>query len=147
MEIASGYMKPEQVLEEVQEIVSLFQSLQIQDLIIFYGFGCECDIEEQYQDIAVKTDVLLDFLSQSMARGIYCFGDADFYIESRPRGIQFLLCHEGDVHIETENRQVANHFHARWSAKGPPGCEKKDGVWVPLSGAQVLEGQLGTDRS
>jgi len=141
MEIVSGHMTPEQISEETHEIVALFKKLPVQDLVVWYGFGCDCEFDEQYQEIKVKTDDLLGFLSQIIASGVYLPGDADFFIESRPSGVQFLLCHESDVHLETGDEQAADHFRARWSARKDPGHEKQGTTWVPLSAAQRLPTQ------
>ena len=133
MEIMSGHMTPEQMLEEAHEIVALFKKLGVQDLVAWYGFGCDCEFDEQYQEIKVKTDGLPGFLSETMKRGVYLPGDADLGIQSQSPDIQFLLCHESDVHLETGNEQAADHFRARWAAREEPGYEKQGTAWVLLS--------------
>ena len=133
MEIASGYMRPEQVWQEAQEIAALFGRLHIEALTVFYGFGCDNDADDQYRDIEVKTGELLAFLSRSIADGLYHLAKADFYIESKPLGVLFLLCHESDVHLETEDGQVADYMRARWAGKEYPGSERVAGEWVPLA--------------
>ena len=141
MKIVSGLMAPEQMLEEAHEIVALFKKLAVQDLVVWYGFGCDCEFDEQYQEIEVKTDDLLGFLSGTIARGVYLPGDADLFIESRPPSILFLLCHESDVHLETDDEQAADHFRARWSTGKDPGHEKQGTAWVALPSAQRLPAQ------
>lgn len=134
-------MTPEHILEETHEIAALFKKLPVQDLVVWYGFGCDCEFDEQYQEIKFKTDDLLGFLSETIAQGVYLPGDADLFIESRPPGIQFLLCHESGVHLETSDERVADHFRARWSAGKAPGYEKQGTAWVALSVAQRLPAQ------
>lgn len=141
MEINSGYIEPNQFWQEVQEVVALFHRFQIDDLVVFYGFGCdrELEVDELYRDIEMKTDKLLAFLSESIAKDYYRLGEDNFYIQSRSLGVEFLLCHESDIHLETENVDVAGCMKARWSKKANPGYEKIGGEWVSLQEAKALK--------
>lgn len=82
-----------------------------------YAHYCNLEPEELYQEKEIKTDDLLDFLSRSMAEGIYHLSEDDFHVQNRALGVDFLLCHESDIHLETENREVAAYTKARWAVK------------------------------
>lgn len=135
MKLASGLRTFEQLWSEVQEIAALLGRLQINDLIVSYGYNGNSDDrydDELYQEIEIKTDDLLGFLSNSIAEGRYHLGEQDFHIQSLSGDVEFLLCHESDVHLETGNAEVASHMRARWAAQPPPGYEQIGQEWVPL---------------
>ncbi len=137
MKLASGLRTSEQLWSEVQEIAALIGRLQLNELTVFFGYNGSSDDrfdDELYQEIEIKTNDLLGFLSKSMAEGRYHLGDQDFQIHSLSGGVEFLICHESDVHLETDNAEVASHMRARWAAQEPPGYEDSGLGWVPLRG-------------
>lgn len=137
MKLASGLRTQGQLWSEVQEIAALLGRLQIIDLTVLFGYNGSSDDrydDELYQEIEIKTDALLGFLSKSIAEGRYHLGEQDFQIESLSGDVEFLICHESDVHLETDNAEVASPTRARWAAQEPPGYEQIGQEWVPLRG-------------
>ena len=120
MKLASGPRTSEQLWLEAQEIAALLGRLQITDLTVFFGYNGSSDDrfdDELYQDIEIKADDLLGFLSQSITDGRYHLGEQDFHIRSLAGDVEFLICHESDVHLETDNAEVASALRARWAAE------------------------------
>ncbi len=138
MKLASGLKTSEQLWTEVQEIAALLTRLQITDLTVYFGYNGSSDDrfdDELYQDIEIKADDLLGFLSQSITEGRYHLGEQDFHIQSLSGDITFFICHESDVHLETDNAEVASAMRARWAAQQPPGYEQIGLEWASLRGS------------
>ena len=120
MKLVSGLRTSEQLWSEVQEIAALLTRLQITDLIVSYGYNGSSDDrfdDELYQDIEIKADDLLGFLSRSITEGRYHLGEQDFHIRSLAGDVVFLICHESDVHLETDNAEIASAMRVRWAAE------------------------------
>ena len=120
MKLASGWRTVEQLWSEVQEIAALLSGLQITDLIVSYGYNGSSDDrfdDELYQDIEIEVGDLLGFLSRSITEGRYHLGEQDFHIRSLAGEVEFLICHESDVHLETDNAEVASAMRGRWAAE------------------------------
>lgn len=138
-EITSGPVNPGLYRHEIEEIAAFFKQFGAEDLTVFYGFDCDLDPEEWYQEIEIKLDELLGFLSRSMAEEIYHLAENDFHIQSKSLALDFILCHENDIHLTTDNESVRAYMKAKWAAKEPPGFERLNEGWVSLCGSQDLD--------
>lgn len=137
MKLVSALRTPEQLWSEVQEIAALLIRLQITDLIVFFGYNGSSDDrfdDELYQDIEIGADDMEGFLSRSITEGRYHLGEQDFHIRSLAGDAAFLICHESDVHLETDNAEAITHMRARWAAQEPLGYEESGQHWVSLRG-------------
>ena len=138
-EITSGPINIGLYWHEIEEIAAFFKQFGAEELTVCYGYDCNLDPKEWYQEIEIKTDELLGFLSRSIAEGIYHLAEDNFHIQSKSLALEFMLCHENDIHLTTDNEEVRAYMKAKWAAKVPPGYERLNEVWVSLLDAQVLD--------
>lgn len=120
MELRTGMLTLSQLRDGVSGIINFLRGKGKQDLLVFYGWGCDLDINELYQDIPLLLPELSDFITRSEHGGIFTLGKADLYVESADRAVQFVLCHESDVHVTSEDAAIIGEVGAAWAAKGYP---------------------------
>jgi hypothetical protein len=98
-----------------------------------YGWACNLDIDELWKDIPITIEELGSFIQQSTERGIYNLGRSDLFIQVKDGTVKFLLCHESDINLETENSELLQEVKAHWAAQGYRGYEKLKGEWKSWS--------------
>ena len=86
-------------------------------LDVMYGWACNLHQDELYRTHSTRVDQLLDFISDSRAKGIFVLGECDMHIESPERNIRIDLCHESDIHFQG-SKEEAEKLQSRWEAKG-----------------------------
>ncbi len=139
MELTTGLLTQEQMQAELNAILSLVADSQSRDVEIIYGFSC--DVEETYQSISVSVSALPTFISQGWDEGIWQLGKDDFYITTLAPSVQYLLCHESDVHITTAVPQVLHYFTSRWIDKCYKPYRRINEHWEPLVQSEPLPSQ------
>lgn len=120
MELRTGTLTLTQMQDEVSSIASLLRRTGKHDLLVSYGWACDLDIDELYQDRPLPLSDLSGFIARSEQDGVFTLGEADLYIESADHAVQFVLCHESDVHLTTDDAAMAEEVGTGWAAKGYP---------------------------
>ena len=121
MKIGSGPITSRQVLDEVLEIVRLLRASGIEDVIVYYGWGSRLEINQLWSPININLDNLPAFVRDSVEKGVFSPGNSDLIIEDKAGTLTFLLCHESDIHLMTENRNLIDETKRHWREKGYPG--------------------------
>lgn len=83
-----------------------------------YGWGCDLDMENMYQEVPLPLSELRAWLAQSTETGIFTFGESDLHIESCDREVEIELCHECDIHLTTDNEGLAQEVASEWAKRG-----------------------------
>jgi len=96
-----------------------------------YGWACKLDIDELWKDIPIAIDGLGQFIQQSIERGGYNPARSDLFIQTEDGVVQFLLCHESDIHLKTESSELLQEVKPHWVSQGYRGYEKLKGEWKP----------------
>jgi hypothetical protein len=55
---------------------------------------------------------------QSEQKGIFRLGQCDLHIEDRQKTLEFLLCHESDIHFASADQRLVEQIISLWHAKG-----------------------------
>lgn len=116
MEIITKTFDNAQLEKMITEVVAFLGQNKIEQAIVFYGWDCETD--NQYADIKVPVRDLEDFISKSQKDGIFKLGTADLYISDVQKTLEFLLCHESDVHFKSDNEDLIEGMRQTWIKKG-----------------------------
>jgi len=132
VEIRSGILTQTQLEGEVSTIIDVFQAQHCDNLLVSYGWECDLDPDELYQEKPMPLSSLRDFIRQSTNDGIFELGNADLLISSRDRSVEFVLCHEADIHM-TASRELTNEIGKNWKAKGYSYYEVDRHEWIPTS--------------
>ena len=86
-------------------------------LDVMYGWACNLEQDELYKSHPIRVDQLLDFISESRAKGVFGLGESDMHIELPDGNIRIDLCHESDIHFRGP-KEEAEKIHSRWEVKG-----------------------------
>ena len=120
MEFRTGTLTPAQMRDGVDNLVAFLRQRSKQDVFVSYGWGCDLDVDELYRDRPLALSSLNGFISRSEQDGVFMLGEAGLYIESADRAVQFVLCHEADVHATTKDANIAEQIGSAWADKGYP---------------------------
>ncbi len=129
MELTSGILSRDDYLRAIVDIVEFLRAAGFRDVLVSYGFGCDCPDEELYVPVAMPIDHLPNFVAESEAVDFYRVGKDNLYVEAPGGGPGILFCHESDIHFVSEDAELVGRLRAEWSALGylrvvePPGAE------------------------
>jgi hypothetical protein len=130
MELVSGTLTPEQMLDQIPEISEIFSSLAVETLFVEFGWGSN----EQWTTTQIHTKELCTFVKESMSRSAFIPGASDLFIRDGGQTGQFKLCHESDIHLVTENQALGDRVATLWNKEGLGGHKSAGvGVWSPIS--------------
>ncbi len=118
MELRTELLTQPQLEREISSIINFLQCKGKHDLVVSYGWGCDLDVNELYQEKPLPLLELHSFIVQSIQLGIFAVGKADLYINSQDEEIGFVLCHESNVHVTTQNRELAQEVASEWAERG-----------------------------
>ena len=118
MEIRTGLLNIEQLKTELETVIARFNSKNVQQVTVMYGFDCELDQAELYKEITIDVSDINAFIKCSESEGIYKFGDNDFYISVKPLDMEFLFCHESDVHFTSSDNEIFAQIKQEWQNEG-----------------------------
>jgi hypothetical protein len=103
MEIASNIVGRDEYQRRVVQIVNFLQEVGVDQLLVSYGFGCDCPDDLLYEPTSIPTNQLLEFIQQGTALDYYRLGKDNLHICDENQMLAILLCHESDIHFITEN--------------------------------------------
>ena len=104
--------------QEVDNLIHLLQVKGKHELIVSYGWGCDLDMDDLYQEVPLPLSKLQEWVVQAAVSGIFTLGEGTLQIRSQDKEIEFELCHETDVHVMTDNAELAQEIVAGWAAHG-----------------------------
>jgi hypothetical protein len=117
MEIRTNILIPAQIEAEIDEFVTFLNTKGINDLTVMYGWACNLNYKELYQKIPLATEKLKQFIVQSIENGVYKIGQCDLFIQTNQDELEFVLCHEADIHFKTTNALLVQEMKSNWQAK------------------------------
>ncbi len=88
--------------------------------VVWLGFGCR-----NLEVLRVSARELRRVVEGKVRDGSFVPGEANLYVESAEGGIELLLCHDGDIHVTTEDARFAELLRSRWLRRGL-GCQVQD---------------------
>lgn len=121
-----------QTLDELNYLISFFQSRKISNLHTIYGFSCNLTEEEKYGETPVLTENLKSFVAQSEKNNILNLGNDEFTVISHELDLSFLFCHESNLEIETNKPEIIDHFTERWTKLGFSVVVWQNNKWEPV---------------
>lgn len=127
MELTTGFLSREEYLQAIDGIIDFMAAAGVRTIFVAYGFGCDCPEEEMYQDTMISLNRLLPFIDQAEALDYYRVGQDNLHVKDESGRIEFLLCHESDIHFISEDKDLMNWMKARWIEAGYEVQFVKDG--------------------
>ena len=118
MEIATDDLTPLRWAQEIDHLVKFLQDKGKQQLIVSYGWGCDLDTDDLYQEVPLPLSHLHGWIEQSAASGIFTLGEGMLHIYSQDREISIDIGDEGDIHVTTENNELSQEAASGWTARG-----------------------------
>lgn len=118
MEIVSSVLTRSVFARIVEKSIEFLQRLEINEVCVTYGFGCACPSENVYRPIAVPLDQLAKYIADSERAGSFKLGDNDLHIDGGGDLFELTICHESDVHFESESVDLVEKVRALWDANG-----------------------------
>jgi hypothetical protein len=118
MDIRTHSLTGPQWDQEIDRLVSFLQDKDKHELTVSYGFGCDLEMDDLHQETPLPLSELCAWLAQSAEAGIFAFGESDLHIRSSDREVELYLGHECDIHLMTDNKELAQEVTAEWARCG-----------------------------
>ena len=118
MEIVSKELSAAQILAEIPEIVHAFRRMGLEELTVVFGWASGQEIDRWWHPHFMTLDNLESFVRQHVEDGVFLPGESDLHICDRANAVEFLLCHESDIHLRTEDAATAVTIGQAWDRKG-----------------------------
>jgi len=104
-----------QLLAELTELCSVLERNHFSDVAVSFGWDSNIPIDSMWDKHIVDVKDVHSFIARSEQSGLVGLGSGDVFIEA-PQ-FEFLLCHEGDVHVKGSSGLVQQFVH-RWEMLG-----------------------------
>lgn len=118
MELCTQVLTATQWEQEIDNLVHTLQVKGKRELIVSYGWGCDLDMDDLYQELLLPLSGLREWIIQAAVSGIFTLGEGTLHIRSQDKEIEVELCHEADIHLMTDNPELAQEVVAGWAARG-----------------------------
>ena len=109
-------LTPPQIWAEIYAFAALCQAQGILQVEVEYGWGCRPPAAGKFAAVAVSE--LVAWIADAAAGGHYSLGEDNLHLRIPALPLEFLLCHDGDVHIMTDNTAWLEALRARWQGQG-----------------------------
>jgi hypothetical protein len=116
MELCTSVLPRETLLAEIARLPDHLKALGITKVILKYGWGSGLHEDLWYQPMRDSTDYLRTFFEDSIKQNIYLPGGSDLLISDEAKTLEVRLCHESDIHIQSDQKEVLDYFATVWSA-------------------------------
>jgi hypothetical protein len=118
MELTSGLLSRDQYLQAIAGVVEFLAIEGVREVLVAYGFGCDCPDEQLYQDERISLDRLLPFIAEAERLDYYRVGKDNLHVKDDTGQIEFMFCHESDIHFFSEDKRLVEQLKAGWLAQG-----------------------------
>ena len=118
MEFRTQVLTATQWEQEIDGLVRFLQDKGKHELIVSYGWGCDLDMNDLYQEIPLPLSGLREWITQATVSGIFTLGEGTLHIRSQDNEAKFEICHEMDIHLTTNNPELAQEIGAEWAGHG-----------------------------
>lgn len=144
MEVRSGILSRAEYLLAVERVVEFLRCVGVSEVLVAYGFGCDCPDEQLYQDVAMPLDQVLPFMAEGEALDYYRIGRDNLHVKDGTGRTEFLFCHESDIHFISEDAELAERLKGIWLAAGFTGLYvKRAAEWEPVAAAEQRHAEPG----
>jgi len=129
----------------LDSIAELWARFSPETVVVLYGWACNLDVPDLWQEMPTPTPALRAFIRASMERGVYDLGESDLYNQDPHESFRSLLCHESDIHFRSTDESLVNIVEAAWQDVylDPRDTEPYIAVRLSLSAGKFL----GTPKS
>jgi hypothetical protein len=118
VELTSGILSRASYLRAVERVVEFLRSVGVTEVLVAYGFGCDCPDEQLYQDIPMPLDRLLPFMAEGERLDYYRIGRDNLHVKDGIGRAEFLFCHESDIHFLSDDAELVERLKMAWLAEG-----------------------------
>lgn len=118
MELRTEVLTATQWERGVDNLICFLQDRGKHELRVSYGWGCDLDMDDLYQEVPLPLSELRAWLAQSTEAGIFTFGESNLHILSGDREVELELGHERDIHLTTDNEGLAQEVASEWTRRG-----------------------------
>jgi hypothetical protein len=118
VELASGMLSQTDYLRAVERVVQFLRSFGVSEVLVAYGFGCDCSDDQLYEDVAMALDRLVPFMVEAENLHLYRIGKDNLHVKAGAGRFEFLFCHESDIHFITEDAELVERLKGLWFSDG-----------------------------
>jgi prepilin-type processing-associated H-X9-DG protein len=125
VELTTGILSRADYIHATERVVEFLRSAGVSEVLVAYGFGCDCLDDDLYQDVPMPLDRLLPFMAEGERLDYYRVSKDNLHVKDSTGRIEFLLCHESDIHFISEDAELVDRLKGMWLAAGFTGMHLK----------------------
>jgi len=129
MDYVSATLTREEVIAYLTALPAVLSGLGLTDCTVMYGWDCDLDIDDLWQDQVIKVTDFSSFLTASIERGIFRPGSSDLFITSLDGAVSIRACHESDVHLSSSSDLALAALAAPIAGRHPEFTYKSGDSW------------------
>jgi hypothetical protein len=118
MEITTRPLSPEEHRLGMADAEALYRSRGVDNVMVAYGWGCDCPDSELYEDRLVPLSGFKEFVRAAEAADYYRVSKDNLHFKDGGGSSEFLFCHESDIHFTTDDVPLLDEVRRRWRAIG-----------------------------
>ena len=117
-EVRTQPLTVDQLRERVPEISTLLRSWGYERITVMYGSESNLLMDDLWRPMEIDTLALPAWIERTQREGIFRYGRSDLHIEDLQKTLEFLLCHESDIHFASTDQSRVQEVITLWRAKG-----------------------------
>jgi hypothetical protein len=110
-EVVCEFLDLPRFRQEAEYVFGVLEEQPDDVLELQWAFGTD---PESYEPCRVSALEIRKFIVDAAEHGVYEWGWADVFIRRLDDDLQIRLCHETDIHIQTNKESWIKHFTDRW---------------------------------
>jgi hypothetical protein len=118
VELTTRILTRTDYIRAIEQVVLFLHSNGVTEVLVAYGFGCDCPDEQLYQDMPMLLDQLVPFLFEGERLDYYRIGKDNLHVQDGSERIELLLCHESDIHLISDDAELVERLRDDWLAAG-----------------------------
>lgn len=118
MELTSGPLPRDEYLRAIDGIVEFMLALDMREILVCYGFGCDWPEEQLYQCVSMLVTELSSFIADAESKDYFRVGRDNLHVTETTGRLEFVLCHEADIHFIADDFELISQLKKKWLSMG-----------------------------
>jgi hypothetical protein len=113
-----------QLFDELAYVIRALRDIGSTECKLMFGWDSNLPVDDMWKDMVIPIENIVSYLAQSEGQGTITVGRSDVIVNDS--NLEFVLCHESDVHVSGNSDLVATLLERWASCDYAPYCLKDE---------------------
>jgi hypothetical protein len=118
MEIRTDILSRDDYIRAISTIIESLTDSGMHEVLVAFGFGCDCPDEQLYEDVPMPLKGLLSHIDEAERMDHYRVAKDNLHVKDVAGRFEMLLCHEADIHFISDEKMLLDSFMVQWTVSG-----------------------------